>query len=197
MAEVPKSGWRDDEQCAQSDDDQVGQDAEGELTHALAFPRDRARQIEHDRDLGELRWLQAERPDADPAPRAAARDADARNQHQRQRHQGADQQRVGEALEPFQAHVRDHQQQRRAAAKSNEVFAEEHERVAVAILRVEVAGVEHHDDAEPDQAGGGDEQPQIGTIQPRHDDALAQARQWRQHLHSASTNSRKRRPRAA
>ena len=85
-----------DEQRAQPDDDQVRQDAEGELRHALAFPRDRARQVEHDGDLGELRRLQTE--PAEPIQRRAPprADADAGHQHQRQRHQGADQQRVGE-----------------------------------------------------------------------------------------------------
>jgi hypothetical protein len=119
-------------------DQRMRDDAEGEGADLLALPDDRRRQVEDERELRDLGRLEADDPQVDPAARAPADDADARDEHEDQRHQRADQQRIREALVDVRRHPR-----RRHAGDQPEhdrraVLAHELERVAEALLAVEV-----------------------------------------------------------
>ena len=59
--------------------------------------------------------------------------------------------RLRPALEQVEAHARHQQHEDDAGADRDDVLAEEQVRIAVARLGVEVADVEHHDDAEAEQ----------------------------------------------
>src|SRR5439155_26191619 len=60
----------------------VGHDPHAELAYALALLRERAGEVEDERDLHRLRRLQAERSEMDPAPRSAPYEPDAGNEYQ-------------------------------------------------------------------------------------------------------------------
>ena len=66
----------------------VGQKADGEILHLFLFAGKGVGQEQDHRDLGELRRLQGEGPQADPAGRAPHLAADTREKHQDQAESG-------------------------------------------------------------------------------------------------------------
>ena len=84
-------------------------------------------------ELGELRRLEAEAAERDPAARAAALDADAGRQHQQQRQRCTAAAYGRPALEQLEADARDQQHaRRRRRRRDDQVLAEEEVRIAVA-----------------------------------------------------------------
>ena len=200
----PEVGLEQHEPGDQPHHQVVRHDAELEGGEARALLHQRARQVQHERELGELGGLDAERAQVEPAARPPAREPDARDEDQHERHQDDDEQRVGRPA--IGVRRGDH----RAEPDGEEMLAEEEEGVAEVLLAVEVAHVEDHDDAQPDERRHREYEPRIAAEHPPQARALpgegtAEGRRSRgtpaeparpDHA-SASTAARKARPRAA
>ncbi len=89
-------GLEHDEAGDSADYQEVRQEALAEVADAIALLGERMREIEDHDELYELRGLEEERPDRQPAPRTAAREADLGHEHQGQHDDQSNEQRIGE-----------------------------------------------------------------------------------------------------
>src|SRR5690606_33707405 len=69
-------GLGQEQEGEEADDEGVGEEADGEGADLLLLPGQRARQVDHDGELGQLRRLEAQAPDADPTPRTTGQMTD-------------------------------------------------------------------------------------------------------------------------
>src|SRR6266508_401384 len=122
-AQVPDSAAREEQEREREGDerqaiaevrlreDERGQEAghrerrhepAAELGDRLALAREKRGEIEHERELGQLRRLERHGPEANPAARAVDRLTERRDQHQHEEHAREDQEREHE---PFQTAI--------------------------------------------------------------------------------------------
>ena len=147
----------------------VGQHAAYELAHPVARPRERARQEEDQRQLGELARLEGERSERQPASCAAAHRPDAGDQDRDHEHERDAEERIGEAAILVRADPHGDHAEHDADADGDHVLAEEVQRIAEVVTAREPADVEDHHQAERHQRGNRQHQPGIAPERP--DDA--------------------------
>ena len=80
--ELPKSGSSMHSSTSSAGEAQVRHEADGEVLHLLALLRQRVREVDHPRDLGDLGGLQRDAGHAQPALGAAHGGAQPGDQHQ-------------------------------------------------------------------------------------------------------------------
>src|SRR5690606_23685795 len=91
--------------------ERVGEEADGEGADLLSLPRQRARQVDHDRQLRQLRRLKAQAPQANPPARPAREMADARDEDEDEGDECEKEKGISHPLESpvARAHGQDHQ----------------------------------------------------------------------------------------
>ena len=144
-------------QNQQTDDDAgnggKGQHAVAEGQHLfLLKAADELRFKQNDRDLGDLRGLEGDGADLEPAARAVG--PDAAHQHQQQHDDGKQQQHAGKAAVKADRKARSHQHDGDARHGKEELAREIVSRRVIrhrAVVSSGEAGREHHDDADGEQ----------------------------------------------
>jgi hypothetical protein len=99
--------------------------------------------------------------DAEPAPRAAAHDADSRRQKHHQQQQNDPEERIGEPPVGRRRNQGGDKERPEPDACGDELLAKEIRPVAETFLGVEIAGAEHHRDADGQKRGHGEKDPAV------------------------------------
>ena len=146
-AAVPRSGWASASSGRHADHDQRRNHRIGAPDPLRRQPLIVAGERDHERDLHDLRRLEAVFAEADPALRAAALDADDRNQDEQE--EDGKVERIGEAQPPAEVRDGDGEQKRKPKAVAHDVPARP---------GLERAAGDRIERGHADQGDGGDQQ---------------------------------------
>jgi hypothetical protein len=157
----------DEDEEAEPAQEEEGREQRLELVHPVAAPLDVVGEKEHEGELGQLRGLEAEGPEADPAVSVVHRvQEEHRDEAQRgRRDEGVDD--AGPAQRPVvEAEGRHHG--READDAPHRLPHQEVVGAAVALLGQGRARAPHHEQAEAQQGHGDGEEGEVGGQLPSH-----------------------------
>ena len=147
---------------------QQGEQSPAEARHGLLATGEERREVEKERELGQLHRLKGHRAQAQPPARAVDLLSEGRHQHEHEQDERHREERHHEPLEP--AVVEEHAGPERAHPEDDPhgLPLQEVQRIVEAIGRHDGAGRIDHDHADGDEGHDQGEEPEIGRELPRH-----------------------------